>query len=142
MLYAGPHTTKYILEDVFNEVKDKVIRQNKGCHRMNRYSQWFYASACAFIRYAKLPMVTVDFQTYLSKYGTAWKSKATQTKFRPISTELPACVKKFTVKEVQRTWKPAGYRSNRVATAATMYILAFVSDDLKEADFAWAGAQS
>ena len=150
-LYAGPHTTKYVLEDQFNHLQHVAKQQNKGRMHMAKDTQWFYASTSSILKTANLPSPTVTFKTFQDcfKHAHTMKQKeqsASEVKqkvrniFKPKSHTLPASFGEVAdLLCLKRNWKAAGYNSNRTASAATMFILNGKANSWNNAESAWAG---
>ena len=146
-LYAGPHSTKFILEDQFNHLQHLSRMHTKGRSHMAKPSQHFYTATSPILPTAHLPGPTVTFATFQQCFQDAGRRKSdVQAKqkqlglFKPGQHKLPEAL--GTKKEIlglQRTWKAAGYRSNRVAAAATMMVLTGAENRWQHLSEAWAG---
>ena len=140
-LYGGPQSTKFILEDQFNHLQHLVRQQNKGRSYMAKPTQYFYAATSPILRTAKLPGPTVLFPTFQEAFAN--KAKATadaEAIHKPGKHKLPEFFgRKEDIAALKRYWKAAGYFANRVATAATMYLVDDERTSWSNASRAWAG---
>eukprot|EP00435_Cladocopium_sp_Y103_P032780 s324_g8.t1 len=131
-LYAGPHTTKFILEDQFNHLQHIASAQNKGRAYMAKPSQYFYCATSPILRTAKLPGPEVVYSTFQScfsdlvakvrekKGSEIPRTHGASDLYRPSQHPLPEKLgSEAEWMKKQRDWKAA---ANRVATAATMYL--------------------
>lgn len=158
-LYGGPATTKFILEDAFNHLRHVSGVQNKGRSHMAKSTQYFYASTCPTLKTSHLPTPEVDFQQFQAAFAMGLKrirpqESATLPELgeqlrskplarhkpgdHPLPTEFPD---KKALLKLDRDWKPAGYLSNRVATAACFYLMEDRATKWKNACNAWAGTR-
>ena len=92
---------------------------------MAKPTQYFYAATSPILRTAKLPGPTVLFPTFQEAFAN--KAKATadaEAIHKPGKHKLPEFFgRKEDIAALKRYWKAAGYFANRVATAATMYLV-------------------
>ena len=143
-LYAGPHTTKFILEDQFNHLQHIAKAQNKGRAYLAKPSQYFYAASSPILRTANLPSPEVTYPTFQAcmasrKDGQRSSFFGVDDLYRPSKHPIPASIGTETeFLEKARDWKAAGFASNRVATAATAYLLEDQRNEWSNAQSAWA----
>lgn len=143
-LYAGPHTTKFILEDQFNHLQHIAKAQNKGRAYLAKPSQYFYAASSPILRTANLPSPEVTYPTFQAcmasrKDGQMSSFFGVDDLYRPSKHPIPASIGTETeFLKKARDWKAAGFASNRVATAATAYLLEDQRNEWSNAQKAWA----
>eukprot|EP00435_Cladocopium_sp_Y103_P072189 s363_g39.t1 len=165
-LYAGPGTTKYILEDTFGHLRHVSETQNKGRAYMSKPTQWFYSSTAPCLKTAKLPSPEVLYPTFQQcfasqaqqwratgrqdetfqailaaiKAGSSGSKQKVKDRHKPGKFPLPPeLVNEKALLELDRTWKAAGYKSNRSGTAALLYLTEEVNNDWANAAQCWAG---
>ena len=126
---------------------------------MAKSTQYFYASTCPTLKTSHLPTPEVDFQQFQAAFAMGSKrirpqESATLPELgeqlrskplarhkpgdHPLPTEFPD---KKALLKLDRDWKPAGYLSNRVATAACFYLMEDRATKWKNACNAWAGTR-
>ena len=143
-LYAGPHKTKFILEDQFNHLQHIAKAQNKGRAYLAKPSQYFYAASSPILRTANLPSPEVTYPTFQAcmasrKDGQSSTSFGVDDLYRPAKHPIPESLgSEAELLKKARDWKAAGYASNRVATAATAYLLEDQRNEWTNAQRAWA----
>ena len=164
-LYAGPCTTKFVLEDTFGHLRHISNNQNKGRQHMAKPTQWLYASTAPCLASAKLPSPDVTLKTFQDAFLNQTKKRIVQEDKEGESFDLLSLLrgkigKKAKEKDIhhpgefplpeqfpsmsqllaqKREWKAAGYRSNREAAAALMYVLEHASTEWSNATKAWSG---
>ena len=128
---------------------------------MSKATQWFYASTAPRLKTANLPSPEVTYPTFQAKFGSeakrhsadveptsvkdmvnAIKASGTKTpaRHKPGKFKLPEeLVSEKALLEVKRTWKAAGYKSNRVGAAAVFYLMEDSASEWKNANNVWAG---
>ena len=126
--------------------------QNKGRSYMAKASQYFYTATSPILRTANLPTPQVTYPTFQTAFGECLKAKqgaksrkgsslpsVSSSLFRPGLHPLPEGIgKESDLLKKRRDWKAAGFRSNRVATAATMFLVADQRNEWKNVQNAWA----
>ncbi|CAE7437373.1 unnamed protein product [Symbiodinium sp. CCMP2592] len=146
-LYAGPHSTKFILEDQFNHLQHLSRLQTKGRSHMAKPSQYFYTATSPILSTAHLPgpkVAFASFQQCLQVAGRRRSDMEAKQKqlalYKPGQHKVPEALgTKKQILGLTRTWKAAGYRSNRVAAAATMLVLTGQQNSWQHIARAWSG---
>ena len=128
---------------------------------MAKPTQWFYSSTAPCLRTANLPSPTVEFETFQRKFSAQnrLKSKSKDPEsFKELIDEAQASRKKPRIRHrpgtfdlppdlgnekellgLKRTWKAAGYKSNRTGVAALFYLMEDAANHWGNAKKAWAG---
>ena len=134
--------------------------QNKGRKHMAKPTQYFYAATAPCLRTAGLSSPEVPFNAFQvassssNKVTTATGVDTLEDLLQTLQTKKAARHKpgehplppefgeKKELLSLQRDWKPAGYNSNRVATAACFYLIEDYQHKWANANHAWAGGGS
>ena len=158
-LYAGPHTTKFVLEDTFNHLRHVSTIQNKGRMYMAKPTQWFYSATAPGLATAQLNSPEVQYSTYQTSFASVRQQskgdatslaaevadvqhkKTKRSTFKPGTQTLPSEFGKLSeLLVLKREWKAAGYMSNRVASAAVFYLLDDAPNNWQNAAHTWSCA--
>ena len=113
---------------------------------MSKDTQHFYTATSPLLRAAKLPTPEVTFTSFQQSFTAAHerqksvKGKARhESLFKPKQHKLPQFLgDQKELLQMKRYWKAAGHNSNRVASAATMYMVEDKDNNWRNAPFAWA----
>jgi hypothetical protein len=140
---AGPVSTKFTLEDVFNWLQDTAARQSKS-KKMNCWVAYMYTTLAPFSETGGLPQVEVSKDTYrarahckLSGYSEVMKSATFNLNRTPLPDEIASC-KPAQIKK----WRPAGFHANRATAAAWAFAMQDAVNNFSHINIVWSGALS
>lgn len=140
-VFATPATTRDALESAFAWLRDCSMRQAKN-RKMSAYTKYASLLMCPYALAGGIQQVRAFAEDYTALRTSGFQDSEVMqlNPFKPLKTPLG---KQFpTAAEIRDKWKPAGFQSNRVASAATALCLQQAPHDFAQIDKAWTGDSS
>ena len=140
-VFATPATTRDALESAFAWLRDCSMRQAKN-RKMSPYTKYASLLMCPYALAGGIQQVRAFAEDYTALRTSGFQDSEVMqlNPFKPLKTPLG---KEFpTTAEIRDKWKPAGFQSNRVASAATALCLQQAPHDFSQIDKAWSGDSS
>ena len=135
--FAGPFSTKDLLESAFNHIKDSGERQSRS-NRMSPYTRWSYLAVNPYARDSGVKQSQPDKHDFaqLSTRPTLVARTFACKPFTASATKLPPDAPSR--QAIEQQWRPAGYLANRQSAAAVAFAI-HARANFGQAQHAWAG---
>jgi hypothetical protein len=147
LLYAGTHTTKNNLENVFAHLTDKAARTTKN-KKMGDWTKWFYTVSSPYSAAGGQQQLFPEDADWVTSLGPAMSKERNglNNLFKIGSSPLPtipdADGKQVPIsgqRLIKSKWQKSGPISHQRGAAAIMYLLQDAPHDFVNASKAWAG---
>ena len=135
--FAGPFSTKDLLESAFNHIKDSGERQSRST-RMSPYTRWSYLAVNPYARDSGVKQCEPSKHNFaqLSTRPMLLQHTLADKPFTASATKLPPDAPSR--QAIEQQWRPAGYLANRQSAAAVAYAI-HARANFGQAQHAWAG---
>ena len=148
-LFAGPSTTKNVLESVIGAVKDASERFSKNNRQMSGATKWCYTATASCANTGGMKQITLsqaDFQEFSQLGGTdaGFHSEKAFSPLKPKQGSQSVTNIIPTPQQIRHEIRKAGHHTNRRATAAMAFLIKYSSDRsfCELVSHAWTGTES
>lgn len=135
-LYAGPLSTKPVLENPIGWVKDKVQRGNKNMMASN-WTKYTYNLTCPYAATGGVKQCRPNAEDFLEYNASPLSDTKVMSQLRPFKADFAAMGDGFPTAKKLGKFRVAGRSANKISAIAHAYTAAHAGAKFADADDAW-----